>query len=309
MSDTRLATTTARWTGIGLSTAPTERTEAAEAVVTAYTSVGLRPPAHIVWFASPAAGARAAALLTGCRGTPAAPVDPGDDIASALRDQGCAPTPGSAGVSVRSQVRTAPWATARREVNAALGPDGWARLWAACGADVRRAVEDRVAMPLRAHLRAELPDALRPVLLDAAGGQHDAGWLAAFDAALPRVSRPSTDPIEVAAAFDRDGFTGWTAPGAGAAVVQAAGRLAGLAGIARTAGWWWPYANVAILTDRPVELHRDHVGRLHAAVGPALRYADGFEVHAWHGMPILSTPAGTLSEDYSPLGQLSTGLA
>src|SRR5436305_431960 len=104
MSDTRLATTAARWTGIGLSTAPTERAEAAEAAAAAYTSVGLPPPVHIVWFASPAAGARAAALLTGRRGTPAARVDPGDDIASALRDQGCAPAPGSAGVSVRPQV-------------------------------------------------------------------------------------------------------------------------------------------------------------------------------------------------------------
>ncbi|MEV0564727.1 DUF6745 domain-containing protein [Dactylosporangium sp. NPDC050588] len=71
-------------------------------------------------------------------------------------------------------------------------------------------------------------------------------------------------------------------------MLRAAQRLAGLAGVARSAGWWWPYANVAILTDRPVELHRDNVGRLHAADTPALRYGDGFALHAWRGMPIPS---------------------
>jgi hypothetical protein len=77
--------------------------------------------------------------------------------------------------------------------------------------------------------------------------------------------------------------------------VQAAGRLAGLAGVARAAGWWWPYANVAIMTDRPVEIHRDNIGRLHAGDRPALRYADGFDLHAWRGMPIPSALVGKLS--------------
>ncbi len=71
-------------------------------------------------------------------------------------------------------------------------------------------------------------------------------------------------------------------------MLAAAQRLAGLAGLARSAGWWWPYANVAILTDRPDELHRDNVGRLHAAQTPALHYSDGFALHAWRGMPIPS---------------------
>jgi hypothetical protein len=129
-------------------------------------------------------------------------------------------------------------------------------------------VNDRVAVPLRTHLRNELPTHARAVLLDAVGGQHDAGWLAAFDAAASRA----------------DSSRGETP----AAVLGAAQRLAGLAGVARSAGWWWPYANVAVLTDRPDELHRDNIGRLHAAETPALHYSDGFALHAWRGMPIPS---------------------
>ena len=295
-----LGANAAKWLAAGLSTAPADRAAAADAVRLAYRCAGLPEPRHVVWFASPAAGARAAALLTGRRDLPGpAPDRPmttaarraaragltlptarlgisagaapdADDVAvvEQLRAQGCQPAPGTAGVSVRAAVRTAPWAAARAEVHESLGPDGWARLWAACGADVWRMVNDRVAAPLRTHLRNELPTYVRAVLLDAVGGQHDAGWLAAFDAAASRADNLKSD--------------------APAAVLSAAQRLAGLAGVARSAGWWWPYANVAILTDRPDELHRDNVGRLHAAETPALHYSDGFALHAWRGMPIPS---------------------
>ncbi|WP_327009451.1 hypothetical protein OHA72_20735 [Dactylosporangium sp. NBC_01737] len=313
-----LGANAAKWLAAGLSTAPADRDAAADAVRLAYRAAGLPEPAHVVWFASPAAGARAAALLTGRRDLPGSAAGPGTVhdpaparprpmttaarraaragltlptarlgvstgvvpasadaiVAEELRAQGCPPVPGTAGVSVRAAVRTTPWAAARAEVHDSLGPDGWARLWAACGADVWRMVNDRVATPLRTHLRNELPTHVRAVLLDAVGGQHDAGWLAAFDAAASRADHSQGSR----------GVRG-EAP---AAVLGAAQRLAGLAGVARSAGWWWPYANVAVLTDRPDQLHRDNVGRLHAAETPALRYSDGFALHAWRGMPIPS---------------------
>ena len=268
-----LGAAAAKWTAIGLSTAPADRDTAAEAVRIAYTSVGLPAPKHVVWFDSPLAGARAAALLTGRRGLPGPrgpEGPPGGDLADLLQTQGCPPSPGSAGVSVRAAVRTEPWTAARDQVRTALGPDGWARLWTACGAEVWRAVTDHVAAPLRAHLRAVLPplvggaDPASAVLLEGGGGQHDAGWLAAFDAAEPSIM----------------------ATGAGPTLVRAAQRLAGLGGLARSAGWWWPYADVAILTERPGGVERDNDGRLHSATGPALHYRDGFAVHAWHGEPM-----------------------
>lgn len=88
----------------------------------------------------------------------------------------------------------------------------------------------------------------------------------------------------------------WAGGAAGGAALHAVQRLAGLAGVARSAAWWWPYANVVILTDRPDELHRDNIGRLHAADTPALHYSDGFALHAWRGMPIPSDLVERLSK-------------
>ncbi len=89
----------------------------------------------------------------------------------------------------------------------------------------------------------------------AAYGQHDAGWIAFYDA------------------FRRIGFPDVS-------------RLDGLTAVARSAGWWWPFAGAVILTDRPSVLRRDPDGRLHAEGGPALAYRDGWAIHAWHGVRV-----------------------
>jgi hypothetical protein len=53
--------------------------------------------------------------------------------------------------------------------------------------------------------------------------------------------------------------------------------------IAQSAGWWWPYKDVCIMTDRPTEIIRDPQSRLHNEDGPALKYSDGYSLYAWHG--------------------------
>ncbi len=60
------------------------------------------------------------------------------------------------------------------------------------------------------------------------------------------------------------------------------------AAAARSCGWWWPREGVCVVSERPVAMHTepgDGPGevRLHCADGPAFRYADGWDVHAWHG--------------------------
>ncbi|MEU7070512.1 DUF6745 domain-containing protein [Streptomyces narbonensis] len=174
------------------------------------------------------------------------------------------------GRSVRDEVRTRPWAEERRRLHDALGPAGWAAHWQATGAglwDLTRALAERIRAGVTEAAgtegevgAAEAAEAageargareattVRLVLLDAVLGQHDAAWLAAFD-------------------------------GRGE-------RLAGLAAVAEHAGWWWPYEDVAVVCERPVELHRDEAGRLDRGDGPALAYADGFALHAWRGMPV-----------------------
>ncbi|MFJ9320047.1 DUF6745 domain-containing protein [Streptomyces globisporus] len=165
-----------------------------------------------------------------------------------------------AGRSVREEVRTRPWADERRRMYDELGPAGWSALWSATGAqlwETTAALAERIRTGVVADLapRSQDEGAVRLVLLDAVLGQHDAAWLAAFD-------------------------------GHG-------DRLAGLAEVARNAGWWWPYENAVVITERPDVLHRDEAGRLDHGEGPALAYGDGFALHAWRGMPV---PAAFLDE-------------
>lgn len=43
------------------------------------------------------------------------------------------------------------------------------------------------------------------------------------------------------------------------------------------------YDEVAIVYERPVEMHFDDEHNLHCETGPALRYSDGFSIYCWHG--------------------------
>lgn len=166
------------------------------------------------------------------------------------------------GPSVRETVRSAPWAQERQLLHAELGTAGWPAHWAATGGrlwDSTQALVDRIRTGLLEELaggeRGEEAARIRLILLDAVLGQHDAPWLAAF----------ATD----------------------------GGPLDGLATVSRNAGWWWPFARVAVVSERPVALHRDEAGRLDHGDGPALAYPDGFALYAWRGMPV---PAAFLAE-------------
>jgi hypothetical protein len=136
-----------------------------------------------------------------------------------------------------------------------LGANGFAHHWIATTRRPWQQLVDQIVTPLRSRLNSHFADeggelelACRHTMLDVILGHHDAAWLGAFD---------ESDP-----------------------------GLAGLAQVARSAGWWWAFENVAVLTDRYVEVHRDNLGRLHRGDGPALSYPDGYGIHSWRGMPI-----------------------
>lgn len=159
------------------------------------------------------------------------------------------------GASVRDAVRSAPWARQRRSLYAELGAAGWSAHWAATGGrlwESTQALVDRIRTGVIEDLAGrdtgKEAAEIRLLLLDAVLGQHDAPWLAAF---------PADD-----------------------------GPLDALTAVCRNAGWWWPYARVAVLSEQPVALHRDEAGRLDHGDGPALAYPDGFALHAWRGMPV-----------------------
>ena len=56
--------------------------------------------------------------------------------------------------------------------------------------------------------------------------------------------------------------------------------------IGRQCEWWWPFGNVVFASQRPAAVHWDDARRLHCETGPAVRYADGYSLHAWHGLRV-----------------------
>ena len=69
-------------------------------------------------------------------------------------------------------------------------------------------------------------------------------------------------------------------------------QLEGLEGLLNC-GWWWPFKNAVILTERPCSLFRDDNFRLHHESKLAIEYPDGWGVAVWHGTRI---PSEWLSE-------------
>jgi Domain of unknown function (DUF6745) len=62
--------------------------------------------------------------------------------------------------------------------------------------------------------------------------------------------------------------------------------LAAVWTLAASAGPWWPFANGAILCDRPSEIHTNDAGLLHRGDGPATVYRDGTCAYGWEGKPL-----------------------
>jgi len=56
--------------------------------------------------------------------------------------------------------------------------------------------------------------------------------------------------------------------------------------IMKSIGPWYPFNDFVIMTDRPEVIKRDDDGRLHAEHGPALKYRDGYELHALDGVRV-----------------------
>lgn len=254
------------WQAAAFATGPADRARAEAGIAAAYAAAGLSAPERFVWVPSPAHGAVIAAHLDGD-----GPML--DDVGLTVRvgpasgsAAEAAAGVGEAGPSVRDLVRTRPWEAARAAASAELGPERWAVTWAETGGllwDQVNGLVTRVRQAIGALTGddAEAGALLRAATLDAVLGQQDAPWLALFES-LGRLDGP----------------------------------LEALAEVARSAGWWWPYERLAIVSERPSELYRDEPGRLHRGDGPALAYPGGFALHAWRGMPVPADFIGSLTD-------------
>lgn len=287
------------WLRIGLATGPADRPAAEEGVCHAYHAAGLPSPRRMVWVGSPLAGAITASMLCAFELSDHVPDRYWGTVREHLQDQVRA----SAWIQPSLGLFPADEGRAGGRFGIPIGaPVGQrivepvrsavlnhARLGMSASESLRRLVEGPVATPVswqlgwRLHqlIQQAIEPVLRPFFLEdgpfiveddgfdddldpdlpwrlhCAQGQHDAEWLArgaALRAILP-------------GALDNQG-------------------LDGLVRVARSAGWWWPFEHLVILTERPTAVRQDADGLLHHAGGPAVVYPDGLAIWAWHGVAV-----------------------
>jgi hypothetical protein len=123
---------------------------------------------------------------------------------------------------------------------------------------IRQVVMDPVSRQVTSHVWRPINDqvarTVRHAMSTPAYGQHDAPWLAFADV----LGQAGADVSEIEPTAE----------------------------IAQSSGWWWPFDDVCVLSDRHSLLARDDRGRLHAAQGPAVMYPDGWSVYSWHGIVV-----------------------
>jgi hypothetical protein len=56
--------------------------------------------------------------------------------------------------------------------------------------------------------------------------------------------------------------------------------------IARSAGWYWPFEDFVMISERPNCINRDALGRLHSLDGPSISWGETFSLHSWKGITV-----------------------
>ena len=139
----------------------------------------------------------------------------------------------------------------KRDFPASLG----ASLWASLGGSLRDSLGASLSASLGASLRASLGE-----IGYHWWGQHESYWIAFY-------------------LFCRD-VVGVTYD------VKRSRQLDRWRDIAQSCSWWWSFENYMICCERPTVVTMDERERIHAPAGPSIAFADGWQVHAWHGVRV-----------------------
>lgn len=294
-----------KWKANGLSTAPTDRAKAEQGVREAYIAAGMRPPELIIWLPSAWAGNTAVKLLDCHEEWPSNLNEMQLKVWDAVWRQSLK--------GVETFVGSEQWQTARKMIRQKadkkvidrsgvliekqvkeefienLGVYVWQQLRKLCGEPVnktlREKAEDQVKANIDGKLSASAADRIYHELVkpvhqqvwsyvaeplrqsvpsmqgilggrqkwQGAYGIHDSSWIAYYDF-VRELGIEGTEPLD------------------------------GILKVSTSCGWWWAFKNLCILSERPVELHRDNRSRLHNEDSACMRFSDNWSIFAWHGV-------------------------
>ena len=248
---------------LGLATGRTDRGEAQAAISEAYAVAGLKPPKIWIWLGSPWAGCVGAWMISRL---PIGMTRVRNQVWTQILRQVVGQTVAELGDPIMEQVSAEVGSPVVDQVWHRVGNQIVAQIWDHVEGLIAP-VKDQVMDQIRAQVVAQVGiedvaqvgyECISQVgdqVGQAGYGQHDAGWLAVCDV------------------FCRMRHT------------YEAERLRPLMRLAAVAGWWWPFSEACIISERPSALHRDQAGRLHFATGAAA-ISGRLGVYAWHGLRV-----------------------
>ena len=264
----------AKWLEQLLSTAPAERARAEAAVRRLYRAADLREPRHVLWFDSPFSASWVVALL----------VAPHHQLWAQRF---------SSGASRNDQDQLD---RARSALGDALGIGDPKAALAAAGGPLGQhlqfpPVPSRMVTTKLVTARYRLSDDISSLF--AQRGEDDdlaraeTYYWGSNRGALPSALHcPTTDRLIGSSFFGDYAFSTMADDEHRVGDREPPELLAAAWEVARSSGMWWPFEGVAIMSDRPAELHVNQKYLLHRADGPAVVFRDGRNAFAWNGKAV-----------------------
>ena len=271
---TSLSELRSTWLEQLLSTAPADRPRAEAAVRRLYRAVDLAEPRGILWFDSPFRASWVIALL----------IAPYHQLWSQRLSSGLS----------RNDLEQLD--RARSALGAGLGVPDPKAAFAAAGAPLGQhlqfpPVPSRMLATKFITARYTLSDDISS-LFTQHGEDDDLAraetyfWGSNRGALVSALHCPTTDRLIGNSFFGDYSFSTIADDEHRAGDHEAPALLAAAWDIARSSGMWWPFEGVAIMSDRPVELHVNQKYLLHRPDGPAIVFRDGWEAYVWNGKAV-----------------------
>jgi hypothetical protein len=295
-----------KWMKIGLSTGPADRTKAEDAIRRAYKIAALDEPKQIIWSTSPLVGWIVVCILkndkmmkklfkeyqklgdsvwasVGNSVWASVGDSVGDSVEDSVEDSVGDSVGDSVWDSVGDSVRASVRASVRNSVWDSVRDSIWDSVrdsvWDSVRASVRDSIWDSVRASVRDSVRNSVGDSVGDSVWDSVGdsvkgfnyfetifGSHEAHWLGFYDYFFEVLK------------------------------LESCSKLIPLMDFAKEGGWFYPYKNVCMVTERPIEIHMKDQ-RIHNDGGPAIRYSDEFSVWALNGVRVPQEIAETKAED------------
>src|SRR3990167_9173131 len=319
-----------KWLKVGLSTAPCDRAKAEASIVASYRVANISGPKDILWVESPLGCVCAVILLKNLRASVGASV--GASVRASVWDSVGASVRASVGASVWDSVGNSVEASVEDSVEASVEASVWDSVRASVGDSVRASVEASVRASVRASVEASVRASVEASVWASVEDSVEASVRASVRASVEASVRDSVEASVWASVGDSVGDSVrnsvgasvwdsvrdsvWASVGGGFCYgshdaswlafyefflneldLKCCEKLAPMMHTAMHCGWWLPYENMVIASEKPSGIHLLGA-RIHRDGGPAVLYRDGFSVWALNGVRvsqgIAETPADRL---------------